>query len=280
MNEITTLFTAIGDFFTNSTWYAMVKWPFWTLLVTVAAGGVYCARFGKKTLLNQGISSTLCIISVYLSAILMCMYIPGLRADINLPFLGLSEQSAVLVDPFAMAPGTVSPSLLRLIILVFLINTADSFCGGGKSIFAWLITELFSMVIALLLYVFILSGITFVFPSLLTRYAILPVMLVLAVALVVVCAKFVFTKVFTKEKENKYYTSMNKFFTSNPMGTLLTTSAMSFLFCAVLLFALHVRAQNVVAFATTNRPGLWIILAMILLVQFIFEMYYQDRKKS
>ncbi len=278
MNEITTLFTAIGDFFTKSAWYAMVKWPFWTLLFTVAAGGVYCARFGKKTLLNQGISSTLCMISVYLGALLLCVHIPSLRDDFTLPFLALSDKTATLMDPFAMKGADVAPAMLKLMILVFLINTADSFGSGGKSIFSWVLTEALAMVIALLLYVIMVAGIDFLLPKLLTKYSIVPVVLIIALALVVICAKFVFTKVITKE--NKYYTSMNKFFTTNRMGTLLTTSAMSFLFCGLMLLVLHVRGQNVVTFASTNRIGLWIIMAMILLVQFIFEMYYQDRKKG
>ena len=73
---------------------------------------------------------------------------------------------------------------------------------------------------------------------------------------------------------------MNKFFTSNRMGTLLTTSALSFLLCTLLSLVLHVRGENVLTFASVNRIGLWLILGLVLLVQFIFEMYYQDRKKG
>ena len=278
MNEITTLFTAIGDFFKSAGWYAMVKWPFWTLLFTVAAGGVYCARFGKKTLLNQGISSTLCINSVYLGAILLCTHFPSLRDDITLPFLTLTDLSAMLVDPFFMPATDVAPVMLKLMILVFLINTADSFGSGGKSILSWITTEALAMAIALALYMIIIAGIDLLLPKVLGIYAIVPVVLVIALGFVMILAKFIFTKIFTKE--NKYYSSLNKFFTTNRMGALLTTSAMSFLFCTLLMVILHVREQNVVIFASVNRAGLWIIMAMILLVQFIFEMYYQDRKKG
>ena len=278
MNEITSLFTAIGDFFTKSPWYAMVRLPFWTLLFTVAAGGVYCARFGKKTLLNQGISSTLCITTVYLSTMLLCLYIPGLRTVLKLPFLSMDANTATLVDPFTIDPGAVAPTLLRLMMLVFLINTADSFGSGGKSLPTWVATEALAMVISLLFYWLLGTGVQAVIPWLLDKYSIIPVVLIIALALVIICAKFIFTKVITKE--NKYYTNMNKFFTTNRMGTLLTTSALSFLLCTLLALVLHVRGQNVVTFATVNRIGLWLILAMILLVQFIFEMYYQDRKKG
>ncbi len=278
MNEITTLFTAIGDFFTKSAWYSMVKLPFWTLLFTVAAGGVYCARFGKKTLLNQGISSTLCIATVYLCAILMGVYVPSLRDDISLPFLSMTEQSAVLLDIFTMEAKSIASSLLRLMILVFLLNTADSFGSGGKSLLTWIATEALAMVLALLIYLLLITGMQAIIPWLLNRYAIVPVALIIAFALAMICTKFLFTKVITKE--NKTYSTMNKFFTDNRMGTLLTTSAMSFLFCGLLSLVLHVRGQNEVTFAQVDRLGLWIILGMILLVQFIFEMYYQDRKKG
>ena len=278
MNEITTLFTAIGEFFTKSAWYSMVKLPFWTLLFTVAAGGVYCARFGKKTLLNQGISSTLCIVTVYLGAILLGVFSPSLRDDIALPFLSMSDQSAVLQDIFTMEAKSIASSLLQLMILVFLLNTADSFGAGGKDIVTWIATEALAMVIALLIYVLLITGMQAIIPWLLNRYAIVPVVLVIALSLVMICAKFLFTKVITKE--NSYYTSMNKFFTTNRMGTLLTTSAMSFLFCGLLSLVLHVRKQNELVFANANRIGLVIILSMVLLVQFIFEMYYQDRKKG
>ena len=278
MNEITTLFTTIGEFFTKSAWYSMVKLPFWTLLFTVAAGGVYCARFGKKTLLNQGISSTLCIVTVYLGAMLLCLYIPSLRTVIKLPFLTMTAETATLVDAFTIPVGDVAPTLLRLMMLVFLINTADSFGAGGKSLPTWILTEALAMVIALLFYWLLGTGVQAVIPWLLGKYSIFPVVIIIALALVIICAKFIFTKVFTKG--NTTYDKMNKFFTSNRMGTLLTTSALSFLLCTLLSLVLHVRGENVLTFASVNRIGLWLILAMVLLVQFIFEMYYQDRKKG
>jgi Na+-transporting methylmalonyl-CoA/oxaloacetate decarboxylase beta subunit len=114
------------------------------------------------------------------------------------------------------------------------------------------------------------TGVQAVIPWLLGKYSIVPVVIIIALALVIICAKFVFTKVITKE--NKYYSSMNKFFTSNRMGTLLTTSALSFLLCALLSLVLHVRGENVLTFASVNRIGLWLILAMVLQPKKVFIM--------
>jgi hypothetical protein len=209
---------------------------------------------------------------------LLCLFIPSLRTVIKLPFLTMTADTATLVDPFTIPATTVAPVLLRLMMLVFLINTADSFGAGGKSLPTWILTEALAMVIALLFYWLLGTGVQAVIPWLLGKYSIVPVVVIIALALVIICAKFVFTKVITKE--NKYYSNMNKFFTTNRMGTLLTTSALSFLFCTLLSLVLHVRGENVLTFASVNRIGLWLILAMVLLVQFIFEMYYQDRKKG
>ena len=132
MNEITTLFTAIGDFFTKSDWFFMVKWPFWVLLFTVAVGGVYCARFGKKTLLNLGIGGTLNLLAIYLGAAIAYSYIPPLRNMFSeLPFLSVSDQSVSVVDPFSLKLGALAPLLLRLMILIFLVNMADSVRAGS-----------------------------------------------------------------------------------------------------------------------------------------------------
>ena len=127
------IYGAIGDFFTKSDWSAMVKWPFWILLFSIAAGGVYCARFGKKTLVNQSVCSTLTLVTIYLGAALLYLHVPSLRTAFSeLPFLVVTDNSVALLDPFSMDPTLLPQVLLRLMIVVFLVTAADSFRAGGK----------------------------------------------------------------------------------------------------------------------------------------------------
>lgn len=276
MNEISSLFVCIGDFFQNSAWYAMVKLPFWTLLFTVAAGGVYCARFGKATLLSRGISSTLCILSVYLGAIMLCTYCPSLRSSINLPFLALSDENAMIMHPFSVAIKNAAPVTLKMMILVFLINGADSFCGGGKTFFSWILAEIAAMFFALIFYVLFLEGINMIMPWVFGRFAWLLVLFNIALCVSAILAKFFFTK--CTSTVSPYYVKANTFFTTHRMGTLLSTSAMTFLFTTILMVIFHSRGENVVSFISVSRTGLGILMFMVLGVQFIFEIYYQDRK--
>lgn len=279
MNEFTTLITAIGDFFTGSDWFQMVKWPFWVLLFTVAAGGVYCARFGKKTLLNLGVSGILNLLVIYLTAAIAYIHFPPLRAMFSeLPFLSVTDQAVSLVDPFSLDLSVLAPVLLRLMILLFLVNMADSFGAGGKTMLSWLFFQCVTAGIALLAYTIITAGLSLILPSVLNRYAIIPVVIVVAIGLLMLCAKFIFTVVVSGG--NPYFSAVYKFFTVNKGGSLFTVSALSFLFSLLLLSVLHMTGNTTLVYSAANTTGLGIILVLLLVALYIFGMFYNDRKKG
>ena len=279
MNDISTLFTAIGDFFTKAEWYPMVKWPFWILLCTVAAGGVYCARFGKKTLLNQGVCGVLNLVVIYLTATLGYIHFPPLRSMFSeLPFLSVTEQAVTLVDPFTLAPGVLAPILLRLMLLILLVNLSDTFGAGGKTLLSWFFSQCVTVAIGLLLYTVVTAGLSLILPAVLNRYAIVPVVLVVAIGVLMLCAKFIFTVLISGG--NPYFSAVYKFFTVNKGGSLFTTSALSFLLSMAVLTAMHLTGNTTLAYPSVNTDGLWIILLLLLAVLYIFGMFYNDRKKS
>ena len=279
MNDISTLFTAIGDFFTKAEWYPMVKWPFWILLCTVAAGGVYCARFGKKTLLNQGVCGVLNLVVIYLTATLGYIRFPPLRSMFSeLPFLSVTDQAVTLVDPFTLAPGVLAPILLRLMLLLLLVNLSDTFGAGGKTLLSWFFSQCVTVAIGLLLYTVVTAGLSLILPAVLNRYAIVPVVLVVAIGVLMLCAKFIFTVLISGG--NPYFSAVYKFFTVNKGGSLFTTSALSFLLSMAVLTAMHLTGNTTLTYPSVNTDGLWIILLLLLVVLYIFGMFYNDRKKS
>lgn len=279
MNEITTLFTAIGDFFTKSDWSAMVKWPFWILLVIIAAGGVYCARFGKKTLVNQSVCSTLTLVTIYLGAALFYLHVPSLRAAFSeLPFLVVTDKSVALLDPFSMDPTVLPQVLLRLMILVFLVTAADSFRTGGKTVFSWFLSQILTVILGLGLYALITAGITLLLPALLTRYAIFPVVLIVILGIVLLCAKFIFTVVISGDYP--FFTKAFKFLTVNRGGSLFTVSALTLLMTLAVLFAMQITGKTVLTYASTNAVGLWIVMLLVHITLFLFCMFFSDRKKG
>lgn len=279
MNELTTLLTAIGDFFRTSDWYQMVKWPFWVLLFTVAAGGVYCARFGKKTLIIQSIVGTLSMTAIYLVLVILHILMPPLANLISeLPFLSVNETSAALLNPFTLSPRDVCSLVLRLMILVAVVNVIDSFRSNGKTIISWLLMQAFCFCIALLGYKIITGGISLFFPQLLNRYAFIPVILIMLAGLGLFCCKIIFTVILSEG--NPHFSTIYKFFTVKKAGSLFTVSSLSVLFFLVELSVLHATGSVTLNFATVNISGLWIILAMVLIALFFFSTCFLDRKKS
>ena len=279
MDEIKTLFTAIGDFFTGSDWYSMVKWPFWILLTTVAVGGVYTARFGKKNLICPGINGMLNIVTLYLFLAFAYSAFAPLRTQISeLPFLAVTDRNVTAVDPWALEFAAIPPVMLRLMLLIFFLNLTDSFSLNPKTIVTWCLIQVADTLVALVLYAITTAGIGIIVPSLLGRFAIVPVLLVLLVGVVMICAKFVFTVVI--KDPNPTFTAIYKFFTTNRFGSTCTISAVSFALSLLVLTMLNALDCAVLNYRTTNRTGIIIIFSLCAAVQYIFGMFYSDRKKG
>jgi len=279
MNEITTLFTAIGDFFTSSDWFSIVKWPFWILLSTVAVGGIYCARFGKKTLLNQAVSCSLTLVSIYLTAVIAYIHWPLIRNLFSeLPFLSVTVEKIFVTDIFSLKLGALAPLMLRLMLLTMMVSVADAFITSGKSIFTWLISQIFSAVAALAGYAVVTAGLSLILPSLLGKYAIIPVVVVMAAGILMLCAKFIFTVIISGG--NPYFSTVYKFFTVNRGGSLFTVSSLTFLISLVLISVLHISGNTAAAYDQANVSALWIILALVMIALYIFSTFFLDRKKA
>lgn len=279
MNINMALLTNIGNAFTQSDWFSMVKWPFWLLLSAVAIGGVLCARSGKKNVLNQSIGGSLNLLIIYLGTAIACIYSPSLRDFVSgLPFLYISAQGASLVDPLALYAWDLAPLLLRLWILTILIILADSLRYNAKSILSWIVSQVVTVSIALLMYAITTAGISMLLPALLNEYAIFPVFFLTSAVIVMLLAKFIFTVIISGG--NSYFKSVWKFFTTNKGGSMLTASVLASMLSFAVLYFLQITGNTVLSYANANRAGLWIIMAMLLTAMYIFSMLYSERKKA
>ncbi len=278
MNEITNMFTDIGNSLANSDWYFLVKWPFWALLSLVAVGGVYCARFGKKTLVNNAVCCTLTITITYLIIAMLSIGSPMVRNLFSgLPFLAISDESVFLVSLLEPNLALLSPRLLNLMILVLMFSLMDSIVSS-KGFGVWIFTQVVAAVLALAAYAVVMAGLGWIVPELLNRYAIIPVVLVLAIGLLMFCAKFIFSLVISGG--NPQFDTIYKFFTVNKGGSLLTVSSFAFLFCLILILVLHSVGLNELIYAEANMRALGIVLTLLIVTLALFSMLFTDRKKA
>lgn len=279
MNEIKTVLFAIGDRITAFTWYQMVKWPFWILLFTVAAAGVYTARFGKKTLLCRAVSGTLNLCGIYQAAFLLYTFVDDLRTlPFTLPFLTVTADSVALMDVMSMDLFTLAPMLLRLMILQLLVDFVEHLNPGGKTFFpGWIFSQFMTVLISLLAYLVGTAGFTLLLPCISGKYALIPVCLAAGIFVVMLCGKLIFTVVLESGDPN--FKKCYDFFTTDKIGSLLTVSALSFVITATVFTVLYATGNSSLTFATANRLGSAIILLMLIFSEFIFAMYFCGKKK-
>lgn len=284
MNEITSLFTAIGNFLTQNDWYPMVKWPFWILLTVVAAGGIYCARFGKKTLLNQAVSCTLSLTAIYLFLMILCISSPFVREYISiLPYLSATNEAASIAPPITLNPVLVASQMLRLMILTLWICFTDIFFVSGKTFITWSLSQAFSTVFALVMYFITAEGLPLLMPFLKdcrgTNYVLLAFMVLLVLfGLLMFCMKIVFTMILPGG--NPVFGTIHKFFTTTRGGSWFTITFISSMLFLFVLGVLSLFGCTTVTYATANVTGLVITLALILATQYCFAKFFIDRKKT
>lgn len=275
MNEIIALFTGIGDIFTQSDWWVMVRWPFWILLFTVAFGGIYCAKFGKKALSSQGISCTLSLISLYLISAIACVSLPTWRSMFaHLPYFDVTDTAVTLLDPTTLKPDVIWAELLKFILLVIMLDGADAIITGK----GWVLWRCAAYGIALLFYTAIVAMLEGFFPWIFSRFAVIPVALIISLGIVLMCMKFVFTSIISDG--NPTYTKIHKFLTTNKLGIIFTTSSLTFLLSLAALAVLIFSGYTVLTYATANIRGLWIIFGLLCGAMYIFDKFFIDRSKS
>jgi hypothetical protein len=278
MNDIKSVVSAIDAYFTNAAWFQMGIWPFWILLFTVAAGGVYTARFGKKTLLCRGISGTLNLCGIYQAAILLYTLFPFLRdIPFSLPFLEVTKDTVALMNPMTMKLSVLAPTLLQLMFLMLLVDFVESLNPGGKTILSWLFSQAVTVSISLSAYLVIITGFNFLVPSAAAWIAIVPVVVAALVFLLMLCGKLIFTVVL--ESGNPQFKNAYGFFTGHKFGSLLTVSSLNFLFTSALSTVLFFTEQTRWTFATVNRRGITFILFLILAAEYFYAMLYCGKKK-
>ncbi len=109
--------------------------------------------FGKKSLINRSISSSIAIIYVYAATIILMAFAPQLHILINpLPYVSISGDTVTLFSFETAGYAQICSQLLSMIILSFLMNLADGWLPEGKNPISWLFFRLATIVLGLILH--------------------------------------------------------------------------------------------------------------------------------
>lgn len=134
----------------------------------------FLARFiwGKRSVLNQSISSAIGILFLYVVTVVLVTFGPQYNVFINpLPFVSISGDRVTLFSFQSAGYAPVCSQLLSMIVLAWFMNIVDNWLPEGKNILSWLFFRIVTVALGLVLH----SVLTYLFvtylPSGIVTYA-------------------------------------------------------------------------------------------------------------
>ena len=167
MEAITNYFQSIGLNF-DVFWKAALILLLGTFLMSVLGRFV----FGKRSLLNNAVSSAVGILFIY--AITVVLKSLGAQFEgwiAPLPFVSISGDQMALFSFEGAHYTMICSEILSMIILAFLVNLADGWLPQGKNIFSWLFFRCLTVVIGYLLHLIVVALFRTYLPEGIVTYA-------------------------------------------------------------------------------------------------------------
>lgn len=220
--------------------------------------------FGKKSTLNQSVSSAIGILFIY--AITVAVHSFGLNLKFilsPLPFISLSGEYLNVVRFADMDYIAICDQLLSMIILAFLANLANSWMPKGKNVFTWFFFRCLSILLAILLHALANQLLHLWLPEGLLTWAPVILLGLLVIMLAVGALKFLVGAVLTTV--NPLIGFLYTFFFANAIGKQLSKAMLTtFILCAI-VYGLGAVGWTTI-FIGTSALAAYIPFPVILLV--------------
>ena len=236
------------------------------LLILGVAGRLI---FGKKSVLNQSVSSVIGIIFIYAVTVVLSSLGMQLNYLISpLPFIELNGDLLYIFPILSSDYTAICQHILNMVILAFLVNLVNSWMPTGKKLFGWFVFRCLSVIIAMVLFSLANQLIHSFLPADLMKWAPVILLGILVLSLLLGALKFVVGAVLTTI--NPLIALFYTFFFSTILGkqvskAILTTVIFSALVC--LLNSFGVLAVSIATSALiVYIPLLLVLLALWYLI--------------
>ena len=215
------------------------------LLFTAASlvlGFIGKFAFGKKSTLNQSVSSTIGILFIYIITI----FINSLGIDLGflsspLPFLSIyttaeAGKIAALYVPLTDIV-TLCGEVLNMVILAFLTNIANSLIPHGKKFYTWLPLRILCIAAAMLLFAGANNLLAYYLPEGFLTWAPVILIILLVLSLLLGALKGIVGAALTAV--NPLIGVLYTFFFATIVGKMLAKAMLSTLLLGALIYALN-----------------------------------------
>lgn len=226
-------------------YFASLGLDFWALLKTAGIlllGMLLISLlgrfiFGKKSALNNAVSSAIGILFIYAITVVLKSAGTGFDALITpLPFVSISGEQLTLFS-FQADYTVICSEILSMIILSFLVNLADGWLPKGKSLLGWLFFRCLTVVIAFLLHLLVVGLFTTYLPQGLVTYAPTVLLVLLVLMILTGALKLLVGALLTTV--NPLIAALYTFFFANAVGKQITKAVLTTTLLALLVLALR-----------------------------------------
>ena len=224
--------------------------------------------FGKKSVLNQSVSSAIGILFIYAVTVVIHSYGLNLKLLVSpLPFVTIHDEWLSIFTISGANYVTICGELLNMIILAFLVNLANSWMPQGKKILSWLFFRVVSVALGMVLFAIANYLLTKFLPEGLLTWAPVILLGLLVIMLLVGALKGLVGAVLVSV--NPLIAFLYTFFFANIVGKMLTRAMLTTLLLSALVYALNYLGVAALAIGTAVLVAYIPLLLLLLVLWFI-----------
>lgn len=268
METIVSFFNTMGIDF-DTFWKAALILLLGTILMSVFGRFI----FGKRSALNNAVSSAIGILFIY--AVTVVLRSAGAKYSAliaPLPFVSISGDSMVLFS-FAGAHYTlICSEVLSMIILSFLVNLADGWLPRGKNIFSWVFFRCLTVVIAYLLHLVVVGLFATYLPEGIVTYAPVILLALLVILLLTGALKILVGALLTTV--NPIIGGLYTFFFATIIGKQVTKAVLTTVILSALVLALHYVGVGVISIASAALMAYIPIMLVLVVLWYIVSKFF------
>ncbi len=205
--------------------------------------------FGKRSVLNNAVSSAIGILFIY--AITVVLKSSGAQFEnwiAPLPFITISGNEIHFLVFKGIHYTKLCSEILNMIILAFLVNLADNWLPKGKNLLSWLFFRCMTVVLAFFLHILVVGLLETYLPIEIVTYAPVILLAILVLLLLTGALKIVVGAALTTV--NPIIGGLYTFFFATIIGKQLTRSVLTTLIIGALVYLLNYLGCTVITIAS------------------------------
>ena len=194
--------------------------------------------FGKKSALNNAVSSAIGILFIYALSVVVKSFGAQFESFFSpLPYVTISGDTLLLFSFSGSNYTVICSQVLSMIILAFLVNLVDHWIPKPKNIILWIPSRILVIVISYLLHLSVVWLFTRYFPAAIITYAPTVLLVILLLMLATGILKFVIGAMISTV--HPIIGSLYTFFFARFIGRQITKAVLTTAIIATLSLVLH-----------------------------------------